>query len=283
MLRPVRMWLREPLVHFVLAGAALLVVHQAVAPPPPQPANHIAFGSAAIEQVRQGIQTRLGREPTATELELAIDEAVDREILFREARALDLGRADPVVRRRLIQKMTFVLEDAAALTPPTNATLSEFLREHGEHYRQPPRTALTHVFLAQGRHENARELAERLLAELRGPQPPDPASLGEAFTHGHRFGPRSEAGIEAVLGTQIARHVQTQEPDQWAILASPFGLHIVRVDAQLPGKIPPLAEIRATLVEDWLEQQKSRRRREALRERRSHYTVEVFHPPSGAS
>jgi len=277
------MWLREPLVHFVLAGATLLVVHQAVAPPPPSPANHITFGAAAISQVRQGIQTRLGREPTAAEVEQAIEDAVDREILFREARALDLGRADPVVRRRLIQKMTFVLEDAAALTTPTDETLAEFLREHGEHYRQPPRTALTHVFLAQGGHEKPQELAKRLVAELRGPRPPDPASLGQAFTHGHQFGPRSQAGIEAVLGTNIARHVAMQKPGQWDILESPFGLHIVRVDAQLPGRIPPLVEIRATLVEDWLEQQKSRHRREALRERRSHYTVEVFHPPPGAS
>jgi len=277
------MWLREPLVHFVLAGAMLLVVYQAVAPPRSQPANHITFGTAAVEQLRQSAQTRLGREPTPAEVERAIEDAVDREVLFREARALDLGRADPVVRRRLIQKMTFVLEDAAALAVADDETLTGFLNEHAERYRQPPRTALTHVFLARDRHQNPHQLASNLLAQLRGPQPPDPATLGDAFTHGHQFGPRSQTGIEAVLGLEIARHVQTQLPGQWDLLNSPFGLHLVRVDTQLPGAVPTFAEIRAAVAQDWLEQQKSLRRRKALRELRAQYTVEVSHPPPGAS
>ena len=81
-------------------------------------------GAAALtievtpEQIA-GIQARWAaqwdRPPTEDELAGLIDDAVKEEVLYREALRLGLDRDDTIVRRRLAQKMTFMLEDGAAV------------------------------------------------------------------------------------------------------------------------------------------------------------------------
>ncbi len=63
----------------------------------------------------------MGRPPTGRELRRLIDEAVRDEILYREALRLSLDRDDPIVRRRLAQKMTFMLEDNTEVQAPGHA------------------------------------------------------------------------------------------------------------------------------------------------------------------
>ncbi len=63
--------------------------------------------------IRERWAAQWGRPPTGRELEGLIDEAVREEILYREARRRGLDRGDAIIRRRLAQKMTFLLEDSA--------------------------------------------------------------------------------------------------------------------------------------------------------------------------
>ncbi len=270
-----RTCLREPLVHFLLAGAALLAVYGAIAQPSPPPDNRIVIGSSAVSQLRNDLRARLGRLPTDAELRQAIEHSVDREVLFREARALGLGLEDPIVRRRLIQKMEFVLEDAAGLASPSNEQLEAFLAEHPDRYRRPPRTALTHVFVSPTETATPEREAESLLEQLRGPQSPDPATLGHPFAHGQRFGPRTRAAIAGVFGNVFAQQVVAQPVGTWELRHSPYGVHLVRVDEQLPGDLPDLSDIRAAVVADWAEAQRAHLRRQALADLRSNYDIDV--------
>ena len=53
----------------------------------------------------------------------------------REAVALGLDRDDPVIRRRLRQKLEFVSEDTAASVEPTDDELRAYLSAHSEGFR----------------------------------------------------------------------------------------------------------------------------------------------------
>ena len=72
------------------------------------------------------------RPPTREELEGLIRDRVREEVYYREAVAMGLDRDDPVIRRRLQQKLEFVTDDVAALAEPTDAELAEYLKTHAD-------------------------------------------------------------------------------------------------------------------------------------------------------
>ncbi len=83
--------------------------------------------------------------------------------LYREAVELGLGRDDPIVRRRLIQKMRLL---AGAEDGPVRATeqeLRDYYEGHAERFMEPARLRLSHVFLSRDRRQATVDAAARQL------------------------------------------------------------------------------------------------------------------------
>ena len=57
-----------------------------------------------------------------------IVDLVNEELLAREALEMGLEKDDTIVRRRLAQKLKFLVEDTAHFAEPTEAELRELLR-----------------------------------------------------------------------------------------------------------------------------------------------------------
>ena len=83
-----------------------------------------------------------------------IQDRVREEIYCREAIALGLDKDDPVIRRRLRQKMEFVSEDAATEPEPTDRDLQAYLAAHEDAFRVEPRITFRHVYLDRARHHD---------------------------------------------------------------------------------------------------------------------------------
>ena len=58
-------------------------------------------------------------------------------------------------------------------------------------------------------------------------------------------------------------------------IASGFGMHLVRLDARTPARLPALAEVREDVERDWLRDRTQRAERAYLAALRKHYTVEM--------
>jgi hypothetical protein len=106
-----------------------------------------------FERVRQ-------RAPTVTEREALIESWVRDEIFYREALAMGLEQDDPVVRRRLSQKVQFILDTGSDSAPPADAELQRWLDEHADQYRVEPTYALRQAYFDPARR------GERLEADL---------------------------------------------------------------------------------------------------------------------
>ena len=117
-----RRWLREPLLHVLLIGATLFVVYYALNPSTGQRqnSNRIAITADDLAQIRLAWMAQWRRPPTPEELRNLLDGKIREEVLFREAMALGLDKDDTIVKRRLAQKMEFVMEDASALRGPAD-------------------------------------------------------------------------------------------------------------------------------------------------------------------
>ena len=246
--------LREPFVHFTALALLIFAAYAGLAPPAQQaPADSIVVSSGKIEQMAAIFARTWQRPPSPEELKGLIDDYVTEEIYVREALALGLDTDDTVIRRRLRQKMEFMTSaDVDALTP-TDADLQTYLDAHPDAFSEAPQVAFQQVYLNPDRHrETMDQDAAALLAALRADPEADTSVLGDASLLPHELPLTSVGSIDRIFGPEIAASVAQAEPGVWTgPVASPYGLHLIRVTTKSPGRLPALAEIRDEVLREW--------------------------------
>ena len=225
------------------------------------------------EQLRARWTAQWGRPPADPELERLIKEAVDEEVLYREAQRLGLDVEDAIVRRRLAQKMTFILEDAGDAAAPSADEVEEYYQRHAERYRRPPRTTFDHVFLsADSRADPARDAAA-LLREI-ADDGDGWKRLGDPFMLARTYAARTDPAIARLFGTGFADAVSTLPAGTWSgPVPSTYGMHLVRVRGRTPSGAPSLDALRDRVVADLREERRRERSRAAYQALREDYEV----------
>lgn len=269
----------EPLVHFALAGLLLFGAHAALSSPAGDP---LVVDRARVDATAGALARRHGRPATAAEVAAALRTELDEDRLYHEALALGLDRDDPIVRRRLIQKLRFVHEDLATTDLPDDAALLALRDADPARYTIPERLAVTHVLAATGRHPDPRAAASALRDSLLAGA--DPSGLGDPCVHGQRFAARTRAAYAGMFGDAFANALEDMPDGTWSIVPSSFGWHVVRVDVRTPPTLPDLAAIRPRLHADWEAARRDDGARAALTELRARRpAVLVDVPPDVAA
>ena len=98
-------WLREPLLQFLLVGVLLFALWKVVNPhaADPGPANRIVLTDDDLKQLATTWMLA-GRAPPTTSKCKSHRRKVREEVLYREALALGLDKADTIVKRQLARK-----------------------------------------------------------------------------------------------------------------------------------------------------------------------------------
>jgi len=203
----VRRVLRAPLVHFLVLGAALLGArvwwesrHDVGARP------RIILTASDVARLRDEWTEEHGAPPDATAEAALVRDAIDEEVLWRNAlaagvaeqdaltrdrlvrladflgedgdrgrealeraaRGLGLERNDLVIRRHLVEAMRLAIAQPDPSDFPGDADLESWLGAHAAELAEPPSLRVTHVYLSVETHGAGVDVdAERLLAELR--------------------------------------------------------------------------------------------------------------------
>jgi hypothetical protein len=249
---------RDPLAHFLVAGAALFGLYALVSDEPEVRENQIIVDAAQITRLTDQFERTWLRPPSADELGHLIEEHVREEILYREALAMGLDDDDLVVRRRMRQKLEFMFDDLSVARAPTDAELRAYLDEHAEMFRRPPRMSFHQVYLnADARGAAVTADAEALLNRLREDAALDPGALGDPTLLPSGMTAASVDEIARVFGKELAEQMAELPAGAWtAPVASTYGLHLVRIDQREPGRMPSLDEVRAEVVREWESQQR---------------------------
>lgn len=87
------------------------------------------------------------RSPSPDEVRGLVRDLIKEEVLAREAHELGLDKDDAVVRRRLAQKVTFLIEDTSGSAEPSDEELKQFYRAHESEFRREARLSFTQVFV----------------------------------------------------------------------------------------------------------------------------------------
>ena len=215
-MRPLRRVARDPLVHFLIAGgllfAAFALLHPAdntggtegktIVVDKPALMALMQYQSSAFQP--KYFEDRFKALPPKDRQAL-IDSYVQEEALVREARALGLDQGDYVIRRRLVQKMMYLMDDTATATfAPSDADLQRYFQSRQDAYRAPATVTFTHVFVDNevshpGGARKAAEALQRTL-ELKRARFSDAPAYGDRFAYLQNYVERTPDFVASQFG-----------------------------------------------------------------------------------
>ena len=183
------------------------------------------------------------RAPTAQELAQVLEQYVKDEIYFRESKRLGLDVNDTIVRRRMVQKLTFLTEDIVLATPIDDDALSNYLAEHQDQYRVAPRFSFSHRYFSVDRREDAEQDARVALTN---------EDRGDPFMLDKKYELLTERRIGDLFGRAFAAEVAKLQPadEPQGPYESAYGWHVVTLTEVAPGHVPDLADIRERVESD---------------------------------
>jgi hypothetical protein len=271
--------LREPLLHFLLIGAAIFGFYSLGADRGVRATSDlIVVSSGDVERLSGRWEKRWRRPPTPNEVRDLIAEHIREEVLYREALALGLDRDDSVIRRRLRQKFEFVTQDLAVARDPDGAELSAFYETNRKRYRMPPRFSFNQVFFNTDRRGGAGERDARLaLASLRdNAGEVSLAGLGDGHMLDDTYRDAAMHEITALFGAAFAEALARLDLGVWSgPIASGYGLHLVRLNSMEAGKVAPLDQIEERVRNDWAYEQRQQANEAIYQKLRARYEVVV--------
>lgn len=255
--------LREPLLHFLLAGALLFGIYAWL--------NREAGETGGQDQAIQVTEREVNwlaetwarqwqRPPDQRELQGLVTEYLREELLAREARALELDRDDVVVRRRLAQKMTFILEDTAGFAAPADEQLRSLFDADRTRFDAPAAISFDTVYFSiDKRGSRAASDARALLAGLVAAGTAVAATnAGDSTLLPREMRDADQQEIAGIFGAEFAAAVMALPAGTWhGPVESAFGQHLVRITDRREAQARSFEAVRGTLAEEW------RRRSEA--------------------
>lgn len=265
---------REPLVHFLLIGLALFVLYGRVASEGAD-SRTIEVNAARADEMARQFQAVWHRPPTATELQGLVDSYVHDEVMYREGLAMGLDADDPVIKRRVRQKLDVISEEIGNQQAPTDAELSAYLAKNADAFRQPPILSFEQVFFSGDAPaaEVERMSADALLALNKGAPL---ASVGQATMLPATVTRMPADLVAREFGEEFAKRLESLPLNVWhGPIASGMGAHLVRITGRQPAVLPPLADIRPKVLREWENDRRERNRAQAYRSMLENYTVVI--------
>jgi hypothetical protein len=271
---PFQRWLREPLLHFVVAGFALFAIYGGLRGGSEQKEpRRIEITPDDVRRIEISWLARWQRPPTAAEMRGLIEEQVKEEILYREALALGLEKNDEIIRRRLAQKLDFLAEDVASLREPAPGEVEAWFAKNRERFAPPPLVTFRHLFFASDkRGAGAEAEARKELAVLADKD----AAGGDPFMFQSAYAEQTPEQVARVFGSKFAGSLFQEKSGAWrGPLESGYGWHLVWIDALTPSEPPAFETVTEQAKADWLSERRTEAKRATFETLMARYEIVV--------
>jgi len=264
--------LREPLLHFLLIGIGLFGLYGWLQGSLLNSPSEIVVSRGQLQSLQLQFERVWRRPATKDELQALVDDWVKEEVFYREGIAMALDRDDPIVRRRIGQKLEFIL-DSAEPPAPTEAELQAWLEAHPEEYRIEPTYSLRQVFFNPERHGD--ELAT-VIAVARSDLESGKLVDGDPTLLPAALNAASASEIMQVFGGQLLKGLGALPIGGWhGPIRSDFGLHLVELSRRENGGRAALADVRAQVERDLLRSRSEEAKAAVYKKLRSNYSVRI--------
>ena len=266
--------LRDPLVHFLLIGLGLFLLYGRVATEGSD-SRTIEITGARVDEMARQFQAVWSRPPTVSEMQGLIDTYIHDEVLYREGLAMGLDADDPVIKRRVRQKVDVISEEIGNQQAPTDAELNDYLANNSDDFRRAPILSFEQVFFSGDAPADVVERQSReALARLN--EGAAPASVGQATMLPATVTLMPADLVARDFGEEFTKRLESLPLNVWhGPIASGMGAHLVRITGRKPSELPPLAAIRPQVQREWENQRRERNRAEAYQAMLKNYRVVI--------
>jgi hypothetical protein len=213
-------------------------------------ARVIQVSNGDIQRLSLQWQQQMRREPTDAERQNLIAQFIRDEAYYQEALRLGLDADDTIVRRRLIQKVTFLTEDLAAMETPDQQALAQFYDNNSQRYEIPERFTFQHIYFSSDRdtqtsNDSAKTMATKAVF--------NPALTGDPFALQSQYARRSQREIGDLFGRVFAEQlVALQTLGEWqGPIQSAYGWHAVLLENRRPVQALPFQQVQDRVLLDW--------------------------------
>lgn len=250
---------REPLTHFLGLALIIFAAYALLNPSERNQPDRIVISAAKIEQLAAFFTSSWQRAPTMAELKGLVDDYIKEEIYYREALTLGLDRDDTIIRRRLRNKMEFLIQAEAEAAVPSQAELEAYFTTHQKKFETDPAIAFRHVFLSPDKRRTAVGTdAAALLSELQAAPETATDTLGDSTLLPNEVPVTEKGVIRQMFGPEFADAIDQLTPGQWnGPVKSAFGLHVVFVSERRASRTPAFGEVRGAVAREWANEKRA--------------------------
>lgn len=281
-------FIRDPLFHFLLAGAALYIAYGAIYPgEQAEMADEktVVVTTGEIDWMASSWQKRWNRPPTKDELDGLVSQHIRETVLYREAIAMGLDKDDVVLRRRLAQKLEFLSQDMLQPEAPTDDVLKVYFNENIDRYRGADTVTMSHVFFdPDKRGDMTLEDANVTKAELIALKdaPVNAKAFGDAFLLQSYYPQITQAELAKLFGSGFAAPVFELGKDIWVgPVLSGYGTHLVYLHEKTVQSNPSFDKVAEAVLVDWVDEQRKELNERFVNALMDRYTVVVEDPTAG--
>lgn len=263
--------LREPLLHFLILGAAIFGIDQ-WRNADRESASDIVVTAKVQQEAKAIFEAGMKREPKPEELKVLLDRWVDNEILYREGLQLGLDRGDSGIRDRVIFKAMSVTQAGIVLPEVDEAGLKAWFESNRERYDTPARFDFLEAAVPS---DTKLEAMQRFVLALNSNQ--DEPGIESSL---RVFRDRPRSNLLQSYGKDFTEAIEQLKPGQWQVLVSNDGPRVIRLENLKPAVAADFEAVKVKLYQDWKDEMTSQRSKELIREMGKKYQIRQESLPS---
>ena len=278
MTKKIKHLLREPLLHFLLIGLLIFLSSSYISKK--REIHKIIIDKTVIGKLTLAWESQFGKAPNSNELKKAIDDYIKQEVLVREAQQLGLTQDDEIIKRRLQQKMAFIIKDNIIIPDPGPAELETYFRQNAVKFSENPKVSFSHIYFSadNSSSDKARQRASEILHKMEGkPAASRAPELGDRFMLLYDYNNLDKNEAKGLFGdSPFTDTLFRVEENKWAgPFLSGYGWHLVYVNRRQGTTIPPLSEIKERVIQSYKNDKLNRLDDDAMVKLIEKYQVEL--------
>lgn len=268
-----RALLREPLLHFIVAGLLVFLLSlwrgDAVDPA----SRTIVISKDTVQRLAASWEQIWRRPPTQAEIDGLIRDYIKEEIYYREAKRIGLDENDTVIRRRLRSKMEFLAVAQTESARPDERTLQRWLDRHPQRFAEEVEFSFDQIYLGEIDTDGTAAILQILASGG------DWRNLGRSISLPRSMDAAARSDIARQFGDPFARSLALAPQGSWTgPVKSGFGVHLIRVRIVQPTGKPILAEVRQAVENDWRVNNAKAREAKAYQALLDGYSIKIAKP-----
>jgi len=266
--------LRDPLLHFLVLGVLLFLIYDWVNPE--QKKSVIEISPALISQIEQRWLLQWGRKSTEQELDGLIETHIREQVLSREAAAMELDRDDVIIRRRLVQKLDFLLDDISELEEADESELLEYYRRNSDLFKTEALFSFQHVYINPDKHVKKEKYVKDLLTQLKDEETDtkEIKNYGDLFVGGIKFTRQSLSQVNRIFGRGFAESLIALNLHEWSKpIQSGYGFHLIYPSFHQAPMLPEFSDIHEQVGKHYLHKRRQELKEKAYQQLRQRYEV----------